>query len=195
MDQLTSEKTNSSNSTITMLPLIDLNLIDESCIYSTLIDQAKYLNIEIPCVNFNQLFWIKAFEIVKIRNLRIALRLAGFHNLMSFVGSVGFSMKGSGLEKVFETDYGKNTVMFSGKAISKALRFYFLVDTALRMKLTKYLLQESTVGIHEKVTEKTTDQDVSNAAPLPFRGPLLPEELDELKNLFYSLGESEIDLN
>ena len=85
--------------------------------------------------------------------------------------------------------------MFSGKAISKALRFYFLVDTALRMKLTKYLLQESTVGIHEKVTEKTTDQDVSNAAPLPFRGPLLPEELDELKNLFYSLGESEIDLN
>ena len=57
-------------------------------------------------------------------------RLAGFHNLMSFVGSVGFS-------KVFETDYGKNTVMFSGKAIYKAFRFYFLVDTALSMKLIK----------------------------------------------------------
>ena len=34
-------------------PLIDLNPSDESCIYSTLIhitDQAKYLNVEIPCV-------------------------------------------------------------------------------------------------------------------------------------------------
>ena len=72
--------------------------------------------------------WIKVFEIVKIRNLLLALRLAGFHNSMGFVGNVGFS-------KVFETDYGKNTVMFSGKAISKALRFYFLVDTALLMKL------------------------------------------------------------
>ena len=130
MDQLTSEK-------ITVLLLIDINLSDESWIYSTLNDYAKYLNIEILCVNFNQLLWIKAFEIVKIRNFRIVLRLAGFHNLMSFVGSVGFSMKGSGLEKVFETDYGKNAVMFSGKAISKALRFYFLVDIALSMKLIK----------------------------------------------------------
>ena len=36
---------------------------------------------------------------------------------MSFVGSVGFSMEGSGLEKVFETVYGKNSVTytFSGK--------------------------------------------------------------------------------
>ena len=93
-----------------MLPLIDLNPSDESCIYLTLnhiIDQAKCLNIEIPCVNFNQLLWIIAFEIVKTKSLRIVLRLAGFHNLMSFVGSVGFSMEGSGLEKVFETDYGK----------------------------------------------------------------------------------------
>ena len=81
--------------------------------------------------------------------------------------------------------------MFSGKAISKASRFHFLVDTALRMKLITYLLlPETTVGINEKVTEKITDQNVSNATPLP----LLPEELDELKALFYSLGESEIDL-
>ena len=198
MDQLTSEKTNSPKSTITKLPLIDLNPSDESCMYLTLIhiiDQAKYLNIEIPCVNFNQLLWIKAFEIVKTKNLRIVLRLAGFHNLMSFVRSVGFSMEGSGLEKVFGTDYGKNTVMLSGKATSKALRFHFLLDTALRMKLIKYLLPETTVGINEKVTEKTADQNVSNATPLPFREPLLPETLDELKTLFYSLGESEIDLN
>ena len=94
--------------------------------YSTLIHiigQTKYLNIEIPCVTSDQPLWIKAFEIVKTKTLRIVLCLRGFHSLISFVGSVSFSMESSGLEKVFETVYGKNTVthMFSGKAISMAL--------------------------------------------------------------------------
>ena len=56
MGQLTSEKTKTTKSTITMSPLIDLNPSDENCIYSTLLyitDQAKYLNIETPCVNFD----------------------------------------------------------------------------------------------------------------------------------------------
>ena len=46
---------------------------------------------------------------------------------MSFVGSVGFSMEGSGLEKVFETVYWKNTVthMLPGKTISEALPLSF----------------------------------------------------------------------
>ena len=103
-----------------MLPLINLNTSNENCIYSTLIhitDQAKYLNIEIPCVTFGQPLWIKAFEIVKTKNLLIVLCLGEFHSLMSFVGSVGFSMEVSGLEKVFETVYGKSTIthIFSGR--------------------------------------------------------------------------------
>ena len=105
MDQLTSEKTNSPKNATTMLPLIDLNPNDESCKYSALIhitDQEKYLNIKIPLVNFDQLLWIKAFEIAKTKNLRIVLRLGGFHNLMSFAGSVGFSLEGSGLVKVLK---------------------------------------------------------------------------------------------
>ena len=48
MNQLISEKTNLPKSTVTMS---SLNPSDATCIYSTLphiIDQAKYLNIEIP---------------------------------------------------------------------------------------------------------------------------------------------------
>ena len=44
IDQLTSEKTKTTKNTIIMLPLIDLNPSDESCIYLTLphiTDQAK----------------------------------------------------------------------------------------------------------------------------------------------------------
>ena len=138
--------------------------------------------------------WIKAFEIVKTKNLRIVFCLGGFHSLMSFVGSVGFSMEGSGLEKVFETVYGKNTVthMFPGKTISRTLRCHFLVDTPLWMKLIKYRLPETTVSTNEKVTEETKDQNISNTTLLPFQEPLL-QELDELKTLFYTLGKSEID--
>ena len=45
------------NAYIMMLPLIDLNPNDETCIYSTLlyiIEQSKRLNIEIPSVTFDQ---------------------------------------------------------------------------------------------------------------------------------------------
>ena len=138
--------------------------------------------------------WIKAFEIVKTKNLRIVFCLGGFHSLMSFVGSVGFSMEGSGLEKVFETVYGKNTVThtFPGNTISRTLRCHFLVDTPLWMKLIKYRLPETTVSTNEKVTEETKDQNISNTTLLPFQEPLL-QELDELKTLFYTLGKSEID--
>ena len=55
-------------------------------------------------------------------------------------------MEGSGLEKVFETIYGKNTHMFSGKALC----CYFLVKTALQMTLIKYLMSEAAFGIDEK---------------------------------------------
>ena len=48
-------------------------------------------------------------------------------------------MEGSGLEKLLEKVYGKNTVlhMLSGKAIATELRGYFLVYAALRKKLRK----------------------------------------------------------
>ena len=72
-------------------------------------------------------------------------------------------MEVSGLEKVFETDYRKNTVIhkFSGKAISRGLCCYFLVSIGLQMILIKCLLPEATGGIDEKVTEETTVQNFS----------------------------------
>ena len=49
--------------------------------------------------------------------------------LLSFIGSIGNVMAGSGLEEVLEQCYRPNTVrqMLSGKALSYALRGYFLV--------------------------------------------------------------------
>ena len=127
-------------STITMLPIMDLNPSDESTIYSTLIfikEQAAKQQIPTPCVTFDQPLWIKAVAIVLAKSFDMVARLGGFHSLMSFLGSLGRLMDGSGLEKLLEVIYGKNTIVhiFSGKAIARALRGHFLVDAALNIKL------------------------------------------------------------
>ena len=72
--------------------------------------------------------------------------LGGFPCLMSFLGSIGTCMEGSGLAHLFENVYGKNTVnhIMTGKAISWSLRFNYLVDSALRMILLELILPTET---------------------------------------------------
>lgn len=145
MDQVTSGRKHPGKTTINMLPIIDLKPSDVTCVYSTLlhvIKEAQKLQINTPCITMDQPLWIKAVEIAFAQNLRIVARLGGFHTLMSFVGSVGSLMEASGLEALFETMYGKNTIvhMFSGKAISRALRGHFLADAALKLVLMKMII-------------------------------------------------------
>ena len=95
---------------------------DYTCIYSTLlfvINQCKKLNITTPSITFDQPLWLKAAEIAIEKSLDIVINLGGFHTLMSFAGSLGFVMDGSGIESVFKTVYGEDTAkqMFGGKAI------------------------------------------------------------------------------
>ena len=110
--------------------------------------QAQQLNIPTPCITFDQPLWLKAVEIVKAKSLNIVCRLCGFHVMMSFIGSIGSMMKGSGLEEALETVYGSNAVthMISGKAISRALRGHFLVEAALVNKLILEVLPNENDG-------------------------------------------------
>ena len=57
--------------------------------------------------------------------------------MMSFMGSVGPMIKGSGLEEALHCVYGPNAIthMMSGKAVSMALRGHFLLEAALTNKL------------------------------------------------------------
>ena len=132
-------------STVTFLPIIDLDPTDMSCIYSTLlfvIGQARQLGMEVPVLPFDQPLWLKATEIVNAKSLPIVLILGGFHLMMSYVGSLGCLMKGSGLQEALQTVYASNTVehIVSGKAIGRALRGHFLIESALESKLIEMLL-------------------------------------------------------
>ena len=89
-------------SMILMLPIIDLDPNDMSCIYSTLsfiIQQSQELVLQTPIVTFDQPLCIKANEIVHVHEIvDIVLILRGFHTMMSFAGSIDSLMSGSGLQ-------------------------------------------------------------------------------------------------
>ena len=64
--------------TIKSLPTINLNLSDESCIYSTLLfveQQAQQLNFLSLSITFDQPLFIKAFKILKAKDTNTVIRL------------------------------------------------------------------------------------------------------------------------
>ena len=132
-----------------MLPIIDLNPNDETCIYSTLlfvIEQSKKLNVTTPSITFDQSLWLKALEIITAeKELDIVPPISGFHMLMSFYGSIGTIMAGSGIDKLFENIYGQNAVkhMLSGKVVARANKARILTESALLIKLQQIALSEN----------------------------------------------------
>jgi len=56
-----------TKSDILFLPIIGLNTLDETYVYSTLVyiqSQAEQLSIPIACITFDQPLWYKALEII-----------------------------------------------------------------------------------------------------------------------------------
>ena len=127
-----------------MLPIINLNLTNETCVYSTLlfiIEQSKRLGIVTPSITFDQQLWIIALEIITAKQLNIVPLLGGFHMLMSFYGNIGNIMDGSGISKLFHTVYSENaTKHMSGKATARANCAHILTESALLIKLQKLAL-------------------------------------------------------
>ena len=134
-------------SMFSFLPIINLSPSDESCIFSTLLfvqDQARQIDIPTPCITFDQPLYIKAFEIVEAKDMKIVLKLGGFHMLMSFLGGIEAVMDGSGLREVMETIYAKHTVnhMLDDKAYARAVRYHFLIDASLHHIMINKLVAE-----------------------------------------------------
>ena len=129
--------------------------------------QAIHLNIPTPCITFDQPLWLKAVEIIKAKEMNIVCRLGGFHTLMSFLGSIGSMMKGSGLEESLEKAYGPNAInhILSGKAFSRALRAHFLVEAALVNKLILAVLGNPSIETLEKEGEE--EQSFSSSRDIP----------------------------
>ncbi len=164
---------------VLLLPMIDMNPSDMTCINSTLTfvcEQAKQYNIT-PVITFDQpLFW-KALTIITSEtngspHRDIVLKLGGFHVQMSFLGSIGHLMAGSGLAELLEIMYAPNAVghMLSGKAVNRALRGHFLLDTALNTLLVSMAVKKP-FPVHEE--EKVDDEFAAFGWPAQGRYPNL----------------------
>lgn len=142
--QLLSKGKYPGKSEVIFLPMVDMDPNDMTCVHSTLRYIFKLcLKIKaIPVITFDLPLFLKAYIVIMSlpdddELKQIILRLGPFHTIMSFVGSIGHIMAGSGLEDLLSTIYAPNTVcsMLMGKAIARALRGLVLVETALHTKL------------------------------------------------------------
>lgn len=183
-------------SCVEMLSLIDLNPSDQDCIYSTLLfihDQATALGLPTACITFDQPLYIKAVDIVMQSKLNIVVRLGGFHTLMNFLGSVGYIMKGSGLEELLGLLYGSNTMelVLSGKAYARALRGHFLIDTALTEILLNYLKTASQQDDNEPAVVVSDTEAAKSLA-----GTLSASVMSELEAIYEEvMQEGKADIN
>ena len=130
-------------------------------------EQAETLNIKTPVITFDQPLWYKASGVIAEKDLKIVYRLGGFHTLMSFIGSIGYMMSGSGLEEALGQVYAENTVphMMSGKAYARAVRGYTLLDSALNNILIKEVIPTPDDDAEtDRKTLSETDLDVIEKA-------------------------------
>ena len=70
---------------------------------------------------------------------------------MSFLGSAGAVMKGSGLEDLLPVVYAENSVMYmlSGKAVSRAIWGHLLVESSLMSLLLEMIKEKVSIDFGE----------------------------------------------
>ena len=91
---------------------------------------------------------------------RLILRLGAFHMEMSFLGSIGHLMAGSGIKELFEMIYALKAVeqIKSGKAISRAVRAHLLLDTVLNGLLLSKSMELSTTTPNHQTRHRVPTQ-------------------------------------
>ena len=70
---------------------------------------------------------------------------------MSFLGSIGTLMKGTGLEDLLSEVYAENSVvhMMSGKAIARVIRAHFFAESSLMSLLLEIINESNSVNFGE----------------------------------------------
>ena len=82
---------------------------------------------------------------------------------MSFFGSIGTIMDGSGISAIFQTIYGENATkrILSGIATARATRAHIVAESALLTKLQEMVLNDSDNAIDIHATENLYESVVS----------------------------------
>ncbi|KAK3728716.1 hypothetical protein QZH41_001096 [Actinostola sp. cb2023] len=133
-------------------------------------------------ITFDQPLWWKAFCLINTETAnsvlrRIIVRLGGFHTQMSFLGSIGHLMAGSGLKELLELIYAPNAVehLLAGKAVARAVRGHLIVDAALNAMMYSAALGAPIPHVQttdeSSLEEMETSTQCDHDVPLPDAGP------------------------
>ena len=135
-------KNSSEKSNIQFLQIINSPPDKFSTVYTTLMECLRVAADSPIVITFDLPLWKKATRIVLELNLPVVVRLGGFHQLMSFTGSIGTLMTGSGIEECFKIIYPSFPVdkLLNGKSHYKTIRAYLLIDAALVVYLLDGLM-------------------------------------------------------
>lgn len=144
---LFSKQINVERTAIVPLPFINSPPSDLDTLYTALkyaSEDSSTLGLTACLVTMDQPLCLKSREIVAANAPllnNIEMILGGFHMLMSFLGSIGRIMAGSGLKDLLCCVFAPNWVdkMLSGKAYSRAVRGHLLVQATLAQ-----IIQEGT---------------------------------------------------
>ncbi|KAJ8878764.1 hypothetical protein PR048_019350 [Dryococelus australis] len=133
---------------------------DRSTIYTALlfaVEECKHHNQGSCIVTFEQPLYAKASEIIVTAPPgeldSVTLRLGGLYLLVSFMGSIGFIMSGSGIEELWMQVYAKSSVthMISGHPFYRAVRAHMLTSQSL---ITTILGMENLFGVYQEEFHK-----------------------------------------
>lgn len=172
-------------SKIVCLPFINAPPSDYSTVYTsilTALDKCKLINQKTCVVTFDQpLFW-KARDVVACVPdfSNVAVRLGGFHLLMSFMGAMGTIMAGSGLKQLFCEVFASNSVdkIMSGHAYARAARGHSLAFAALGGLIIDLLELDE-----EELLALDTVIDSSNNSKINSEDPSLKSVTEKLSSL------------
>lgn len=152
------------------------------------VDQTDpYNKMDVCFVTFDAPLYLKARYILSCVDSNddpfglsnIIARLGGFHLLMSFLGSIGFIMDGSGLKEAFSVIYAENSAekALAGHAYSRAIRGHFLIHIAL----ANIIFDSIELTEEEKAT---FDDLLSDLGSENFKDNMVKEEFLNIKNKF-----------
>ena len=169
------------------MPMINEIAADSVCILSTVqfaVSQSLKYGMT-PVLTFDQPLYWKAMELQDSQSADSAvkkciLRLGGFHMGMSFLGSIGHLMQGSGLSNVFQLIYAELSLpkIMDGKDVSRTTRAnIILYGTLVGLILIKQFKIDA--------TNLNSDEELSE----------LPGNLADIQKIVRSLVSGDISIS
>lgn len=197
MNKFHTLNTNFCTTKIIALPFIKAPASEHTTILTALIDarQRANKNNQKHCfVTFDLPLYMKACEIIASidsvndsHNLSSVIpRLGGFHLAMSFLGSIGNIMVGSGLKEAFCTIYADLSAekALTGHAFSRAVRGHFLIQASLATLIfAKIELTDDEKNVLNEILQKVGEENFTDTLNNPFIKSMREKFLTAIENV------------